>query len=42
MDKEVVLDLKQVTYLKPYFATLKMTKTVLSDNHQLIAFGIDP
>ena len=40
-NREVVLDIKRIQWLKPYQSTLSLVKTVLSDDHQLIAFGLD-
>ncbi|CAD8184063.1 unnamed protein product [Paramecium octaurelia] len=40
-DKEVVLDLKKIQFLKQYHATMKLTKLKISDDHKLIAFGVD-
>lgn len=36
-----MLDINLIPWLKSYQSTLSLVKTVLSDDHQLIAFGLD-
>jgi hypothetical protein len=41
--EEVILDLKDIAWLKPYQKTVRLVKTTLSDNHErlLVAYGLD-
>ena len=37
----MVLDIGKIPFLKQYYSTVSMTKTVISDDHNMIAFGLD-